>query len=326
MTSLPTSPATHVSTLMLFAVPAAFLLLGPLPAHAQSCCTATGSGELGVVGRCHKGVAAATLSFNESMGSYDTNGTFRDGKETFEKLTFAVGAGWRLSHRFQLHAAVPIQRQERGLPGLGSGTAQGLGDTTIGARYLAAEDDMAGVGEGGSGVPFVDLFVAARIATGRAPEDSQNETGADIMGTGYHSLSLGTQLTRFLDSGNAIVARVAVDLPMARTVDSGDRSYRVKPGTGLDLRLGWVHVHSLRWSGGVTIGGRITGASSADGLEQIDSQTRRMNIVARLTRAIILPYWEVTASVVVEPWWRAGGVNLPSVGPTGALMLQRNFL
>lgn len=318
-------------TQALFTLVAVGHIAAPSPAAAQACCTVTGAGEFGVVGPCHVAGISAQLSYQRAVGSYDEDGDFhrlRDASVDDVVLTLAGGVRFA-DQRLQLTAAVPTRLQHRRF-GEESTTSVGFGDVTAGFRALAVEGSSAGFDsdDRSTYVPFVELFTTVRAPTGRAPEDTRNSLGADIMGDGSWGLTLGTKVSAFLTLHHSVALNVAWSHRFARDVppvEEAGQGRRFAPGEALDLRLAWTRIVNLWWSYGAFGAFRFTGAVDEDGQEVANSETHRTSFGFFVTHAIALPEWETTLSVSIDPFWPGGGSGLAFVGPTAAISIHRYF-
>ncbi|MCA9548244.1 MAG: hypothetical protein KC613_27765 [Myxococcales bacterium] len=300
-------------------------LLSPGAAWAQACCTGTGAGEFGVVGRCRQAVLGASLSYTHALASFDKAGERQPLEDAIaDDVVWTVGGGARITPAWQIHGSVPLRLQYRGFTGLDADTQVGLGDVTLGTRYLAVTDPMTGISQ--SLLPFVDLLALVRLPTGRAPEATEVPTGADVMGAGGYELTLGVRVSKFITPNHALVVNGSVGLRPARDLDLPGGTRRFAPGQVGNLHLMYLYVHSLWWSGGLHATGRWTGDAAEDGVTVPDSGSARTRLGAHVTYALQVPYWEITGAVWLDPWWDHGAANQPFVGPTASLTLQRSWL
>lgn len=316
----------------LFALVVAAVVVSPWaagPAHAQACCTATGGGEFGVVGTCHQGVITAQTSFEPTIGSYDADGEYRSFGDTgLYDLVTTLGGGTRFgTERFQLHASVPLRLQYRDLTG-SPAIGWGIGDAAVGGRYMITRDRMTGIdwGEPGSYVPFLDLYLTGHIPAGTAPDASNNPAGADITGNGHWGVTGGVRATKFLHPRHVVGAYTELNRYLGRNIDHGGVTVSQRPGTELGMGLTYMHIPSVRWSWGAYLGLHVAGDTYQAGEAVADSATRRLVGGAHITRHVAYPFWEVTLSATNDAWGDRGGKNLPFVGPSVALSVQRNFL
>lgn len=303
----------------------ALALLAPASGWAQACCTGTGAGEFGVVGRCRQAVIGASLSYTRARTSFDAAGKRQPlGQATADDLVWTLGGGTRITPAWQVHGSVPLRMQHRGFAGVDADTEVGIGDATVGTRYLVLEDPMTGLGN--SWRPFVDLLALARLPTGRAPEATTSPTGADVTGAGGYELTVGARVSKFITPRHALVLNSSVGYRPERSLEvpGGDRDFA--PGPVLNAHLMYLVVLDLWWSMGFHATGRWTGDSAEDGRSLSDSGSARTRFGVHVSHALVLPTWEITAAVWADPFWDGGARNQPFVGPTASLTLQRAFL
>lgn len=299
-------------------------------ASAQACCTATGAGEFGVVGRCHQSVLAAQLGYEPILGTYDSRRNFN----TFEganlqDLLVTIGGGTRFgTERFQLHGSLPLRLQYRQFSGLEGATGWGVGDATLGARWLFLQDMMSGIFPGirDTYYPFLEGYLNLRIPSGRSPEAANDPIGADVTGTGHWGAVAGLKVVKFLTYQHVLGAYVDGAYTLGRSIDRGRGSVDYRPGVEVSSGLTYQHIPTLRWSWGVMGGVRFQGRAVQDGEALLESSTQRLLFGAHVTRSIVYPFWEVSLSASNDAWGDLGGKNLPFVGPNVALVVQRNFL
>lgn len=306
------------------------LLLCARGAGAQACCTATGSSELGVVGRCHFGVIASQLAYDRGFGSFDARGKYRslEGAEV-DDVVLTLAGGVRLgTPALQVHGTLPLRLQHRELSGLPTATRFGLGDASLGFRAMLIEDLVAGLdlSEPRTLLPFFEPFVAVRAPTGRAPSDSETPTQADVMGDGAWTAIGGAQITKFLTLHQAVAVTGSYAHRFPHDVSSAaGRTRRYSPGDELDAKLAYVHVVDMFWSFSVFSTGRWTLQASNDGAEVPDSASRRIRFGAGLSHYLSYPTWQLTASAAFDPPVDGLSENVPFAGSSLALGLQRNF-
>ena len=299
-------------------------------AHAQACCTATGGGEFAVVGRCHQSVVTGQLTFEPTLGTYDSNGTYRsfEGTRLYDTI-LTVGAGSRFgTERFQAYGNVPLRLQYRELAGMDGGTGWGVGDASLGVRYTLLEDLMIGI-EGGrpdTYAPFLDIYLNGHIPSGRAPDSSNDPVGADITGNGHWGMTGGIRASKFLNIRHVIGAYAEASQYFNRDIERLGSTVSYRPGTEVGFGLTYMHLVSVFWSWGMTAGLHHGFDAWQGGQVLSDSGTRRLVVGAHLTRDVAFPFWEVTLSATNDAWGDHLGKNLPFVGPSVGLSLQRNFL
>ncbi|MFP4598509.1 MAG: hypothetical protein ACLFVJ_09660 [Persicimonas sp.] len=327
-TSNPLAPSS--GALLLAVLVAATCLFTGRDAAAQACCTATGAGELSVVGRCYDGVAAAQLSYERAWGSYDVEGEYHSMSDAeIDDFILTLGAGQRvLTRSLQVHASVPLRMQYRRFGDADGDMATRLGDAAFALRWTALEDKMDGIDfdKFDSLVPFLDAYIALKVPSGRAPEDSESATGADITGDGAWQALVGTKISKFITSSHVLAVQLDYIHGFARDIDHGGaQPIDFDPGEEFSARLSWLQIHDLFWSWGAFAKGQWATDASQDGEVVDGSATERFRVGAHITHAISFPLWEVTLSGSVDTWWDHAGQNLPYVGPSGAVTLRRNW-
>lgn len=300
-------------------------------ANAQACCTATGSNELAVVGRCYTATVAGQVSYEPAWGSYDADGehhAIRDAK--VHDVVFTLGAGTRLGwKRLQAYGTLPFRLQHRKLGNADGATAFRPGDATAAVRLTAVDDLMAGmdVADPRTLLPFVDLFAGVGAPLGIAPEDSAVDSAADVTSDGAWKLSGGVKLAKFLTLSHVLALRTTYDHRFARTVDVGDDlpSRQVDLGDDVSNNLSFLYLHDLWWSGGALADVRFTLPAEEDGAEVPSSSARRFRLGAWGSYYVSYPTWQLTASLTSDLPIDQLGKNVPFAGPTAALTLQRNI-
>lgn len=308
----------------------AALLSGARSAAAQACCTATGSSELGVVGRCHFGVIASQLGYDRGFGSFDADGRYEEleGAEV-DDVVLTLAGGVRLgTPALQVHGTLPLRMQYRELAGLTAATRFGAGDASLGFRAMLLEDLVAGIdlSEPETLLPFVEPFLGVRFPTGRAASDSETPTQADVMGDGAWTLLGGAQVTKFLTLHQALAVTGAYAHRFPHQVSSATgQTRRYSPGDEIDAKLSYVNVLDLFWSFSVFSTVRWTLPAESDGDEIPDSATRRVRFGAGLSHYLTYPTWQLTASASFDPSLDGVSKNVPFAGTSAALGLQRNF-
>lgn len=308
----------------------AALLLCAGNAGAQACCTATGSSELGVVGRCHFAVLATQLGYDRGLGSFDSAGGYHSlGSAEVNDAVLTLAGGVRLgTPALQVHGTLPFRLQHRDLRGLAPATRLGAGDASLGFRALVLEDWVAGMdlAEPGTLVPFVELFVASRFPTGRDAGASETPTQADVMGEGGWTALAGAQVTKFLTLHQAVVVTASYAHRFAHDVAGAQgQSRSFSPGDEIDVKLGYVNVLDLFWSATVFSTLRWTRPASSDGTRIANSDSRRWRLGAGASHYLSYPYWQLTLSASFDPPVEGVGENVPFAGVSAGLTFQRNF-
>ena len=93
----------------------------------------------------------------------------------------------------------------------------------------------------------------------------------------------------------------------------------------LDVRFSYLRIPSLRWSWGAGVLYRQV----MDGENELGEEVigmRRVSLTAHVSRVITLPYWELGASMAIDPPWSQFSRNLPYAGLTVNLTLKRSHL
>lgn len=306
------------------------LLFAVRSATAQSCCTATGSEDFGVVGRCHFATIALQAGYDHGFGSFDARGEYRalDGAAV-DDVVATLGAGIRLgTPLLQIHGAIPLRAQRRDLRGLDASTRFGPGDAMLALRATAIEDPISGIdlAEPGSWRPFFEPFVGVRAPTGRSPTDSDDPAQADVTGDGGWTLFGGAAITKFVAVRHALLLSGSYGYRFAHDVDSPSGPARhFEPGYELDAKLGYMHVVDLFWSWTVFASYRATANSSYDGVEVADSATGRARLGASVSHYFVYPTWQVSLSAALDPPADGFGKNVPFAGSSVAIGIQRHF-
>lgn len=294
-------------------------------ARAQACCTATSGGEIGTVGPCYRATLTAQVAWDHAFGSWDGEGEYRPLRAmSADDVTTMLAGGVRFaSQSLFVRGAAPMRLQHRAFEAGESSTRVGLGDVSgaLGATIL--EDPQGGIdwSDPSTLVPFVELALGVRAPTGRAPAQTQDVTGADVMGDGAWELSLEAKTTKFVTGRNSIT--LAAQYGHRFEHDAGDR--RFQPGEAISLRASWLHLPSLFWSFGAFGTLAVTTDVSVDGETVPGSGTRRLRAGAFVSHALSFPEWELTATLASDALFDGGGEDLPLAGTTLALAVQRAF-
>lgn len=306
------------------------ILLTPAEsARAQACCTATGSGEFGLVGPCHTAALSAQLSHQQMLGGYGSDGRFRFFRSAIvADSVLSLGGGVRLlDRRVELGTIVPLRLQVRRFADQGS-TRIGIGDVFIGSRVTTLRDTTTGIKNDvpESYVPFLDIIVGLRLPTGRAPESSQDPFAADVTGSGDFESSLGAKVTKFLTLSHTISLSAIWGHRFARWIDGPDLSYRFAPGERLSVRASWLYIVDFRWSGGLFLAFTMAGVARRDGVAVEGSESHQLTAGGYVSWAFDFPDWELSASLTLDPFFPGAGRNISYTGPTLGLFLKRGFM
>lgn len=307
----------------------ALVLLSPSAALGQACCTATGSSEFGVVGRCHFAVLALALGHDRAYGTYDRRGDYHALKRAeVDDLVLSLGGGIRVTRLWQIHGSVPLRWQYRSFGDGRSGARLGPGDAGLGTRYMLFEDPMAGIdaSDPGSWVPFFEPFVGVRAPTGRAPSESREATMADVTGEGAWAVYAGVSVAKFLTNRHVLQLSGTYGHRFEHDVAApGGRVDRFAPGDEWDAALGYLQIVDMFWSWGVFSSLRSTASVRQNGALVDDSATHRVRFGARVSRYLEYPTWQLAVSAAFDPPASGFGENVPFAGTNVTLTLQRNF-
>lgn len=297
---------------------------------AQACCTATASSQLGVVGRCYRGVLATQLGYDRAFGSFARDGTYAGLDDaSVQDLTLTLAAGLRLfTPALQVYTTLPLRLQQRSFSGVPSETRVGTGDATAGLRAILVDDLMAGMnfGEPRTLLPFVEPFVVARAPTGRAPSESNTATQADVMGDGAWALAGGVVLTKFVTVRQAVSANASYGHRFAHSVSgAAGVERRFSPGAEIDVKLAYVEVLDLFWSWSLFTTVRWTLPARSEGQSVDGSESRRVRLGASVSHYLTYPKWQLIGAVAFDPPVSDLSQGVPYAGATATLSMQRNF-
>lgn len=299
-------------------------------ARAQACCTATGAGEFAVVGRCHNSVLTAQLGYEPTLGTYDSQGRFNAFRgASLQDMLVSVGAGSRFgTERFQVYGSIPLRVQYRQFSGMDGSWGWGVGDGSLGVRWMFLEDMMSGIfaGDRDTYFPFLDGYLNLRIPSGRAPEVANDPVGADVTGRGHWSAVAGLKAVKFVTYKHVVGAYGEVGYSLGRPIERGQRTLDYRPGPEVATGVTYQYIRSVRWSWGAMAGIRFEGTAAEEGETIQGSSKRRLLLGAHFTRSLVFPFWEASISATNDAWGDFGGRNMPFVGPTIAISVQRNFL
>jgi hypothetical protein len=322
---------TPRNALLLGAITAVVVLAAPSLVSAQACCTATGAGEFAVVGRCQEAAIATQLTYQRGVGTFTGRGAFHSLSNTeVDDVILSIGGGIRVLHRsLQVYGSAPLRMQRRSFNATGSDLSVRPGDVAGGVRWTALEDRMGGLklDEPASFLPFLDLYATAKAPTGRAPEDTETTTGADITGDGAWQLSAGAKVSKFLTPKNLLGVQATYTHDFARSIQKPDgASTDYAPGDGLDLTLSYLRISNIFWSWGLNANFKAAGETYADGAAVAHSDTQRLRFGAHITHGFDFPFWEATLSGTADAWWNGASTNIPFVGPAVSVSMRRQFL
>lgn len=290
-------------------------------ARAQACCGTTGSGEFGVVGRSQLASVASQLSYERGFGSFDASGRFSSLRGVrVNDAVFALGAGYRLFSPLQLHASLPLRVQSRDIDSLGSSTAVGPADATVGIRADIVEEGHVGRLVG---APFVQLGALLTVPTGTTPEESEDVTGADMTSDGSWGVSPLVRVSKTVSERDTLELRGAylVRLPREVTATTGE-SRRLRAPHEAQLYAGYTRTHGLFWLWGVHVDFRAGSQAQEDGAGVADSETRRTRAGARVVHYVGYPNWALSAALVSDLPLDGLDANVPFAGTTLSLGLE----
>lgn len=298
-------------------------------AHAQACCSASDGGQFGAVNIGHEAMLTASASLEPTLGSYGADGQYRsyDGATLYDLVT-TVGGGTRFGfERFQIHGAIPLRLQYRDIAD-STATGWGIGDASVGLRFMVVRGSLTGIerGDPTSYVPFLEPYLTGKIPVGRTPDSGNDPSGADITGDGHWGLAGGVRAMKFLHARHAVGPYAELDYRFGRHIERATDTVRYRPGTQFGVGLTYLHTPSVRWSWGLDLGFDVAGDAREAGEVVADSATRRLSGGVHVTRHLAFPFWEVTLSATNDAWGDHAGKNLPFVGPSIALSVQRNFM
>jgi len=303
--------------------------LGPSGVSAQACCVG-GGGQLGVVGRERRAALTVSLGYQRATGSYANDGSYHRLRDaSIDDVTLEFGGGVRLfDHRLELSGTLPTRLQHRAYRGSEGSTRVGLGDASLGVGVMLIRGSVDGMRrrEPRTWIPFLDVNLGVSFPSGRAPEDSHDQNGADVMGTGHYTLQGGLRLSQFISLKQIVTLSALFERGLARAVRSlAGASHRYRPGAALSLRASWLYARDMRWSGGLFVNARLGDAAHQDGERVAGSATRSLSLGALVSWVFILPIWEATSSVSVDTFFDGPGRNMPQVGPRISLLVKRSF-
>lgn len=299
---------------------------------AQACCSASNPTEFGVVGPRQHAAVATQIGYQSYDGTYDDRG--KNHKLTGmspQDVTLMLGGGWRPWHGpVQVQAALPLRWQQRAYPTMASQSAAGMGDAAVALRWTALQDPMVGLfaGEPDRLLPFLDLAVGMKMPTGKATEDgAPDKAGADVTGDGAWQMTATLRALKYVTAKHAFGLGLDYSHQMERGIPDGNGGKsKFAKGDSLEVRANWVQVHGMFWSWGAFASYLMGADARQDGRPVPDSAVRHFRAGASVTRVLVLPAWETTLGVAIDPWWQDGARNVPYVGPSLSLSLRRNFL
>lgn len=298
------------------------VLILPLSANAQPCCSASSAGEAGVVGRCHYAMISTSIGLEHGLGFNDRDGAFQRYESTGSSdMVLTLAGGIRpFDRRFRVGAAMPLRGQYRSAGSDLSSTALRPGDLGLSTGFYVLEDPITGLD---SPIPFVEPYLAATLSTGVSSHSASDPLGADTTSTGSSTLGGGLKIIKFVTPAHAVRVSGEYRYSFAHDVESRDSSVEIKPGAAWDLELGWTYEGSIFWSVGVQT--RLTLQGRLEQSEQpVDkSEMRRLYTGLTYRRSLSFPYWDLTVGVGQDMLF---GKNTVRSGVTAVLGVQRNFL
>lgn len=289
-------------------------------ALSQACCTATGSNEFAVVGRCQQGVIASQLSFERAFGSHNRDGEYRPlGRGHVQDFVMNVGAGFRLfDPRLQISGVIPIRVQQRHFGMNNKAQSVGVGDTVLSLRFTALQDSMLGWTSGSP--PFLDMIVLTRLPSGRGPHQAKpNQLGADVMGEGLFSFGGGARLVSFITPAHAAFSSFIYEW-RSMPIQSVERP----SGDAMNLSAGYLYLMNFQWS--VSVFANLRHVFRDHAFLDDNQGMTRLRSGANINYVILVPTWEISASLTTDPLFSRAGRNIPYSGVNAAITLKRSFL
>ncbi len=205
-----------------------------------------------------------------------------------------------------------------------SATAFGIGDAAVGLRWTAL-GASSGTFDPGGLFPTVDLIAGLKIPTGRAPEDSDEPTQADVTSDGSLSPSFGAKLTFQVTPLDSVYVRAEHALRLPRDVEVGTSTRRVDLGDETSAQLGYMRSLDMEWSVGGLFDARFTGATETDGVLAKNANERRLRAGAWVSWMFHWPTWDSTLAVLADPFWSEVEKNVQYAGLSTTLSVRRVF-
>jgi hypothetical protein len=286
-------------------------------ARAQACCVEPGSHELAVVGELQRAALAAQLSYDFGYGSSDGEGDYaRLRGAHVHDIVLALGAGLRFLPRWQVHASAPLHLQHRNLPGLAGATQVRFGDTAAALRFLALREPQGWP-------PAIELVLGVTAPSGRAPEDAQEPSGADITGHGAWMLSAGAAFSKRVSERDRLLLSAFYGYTAPRTLTGPARDFDA--GDELHIRVSSWHALSAHWAWGMLGTLRFAGGVEEDGAEVPDSALYRVRFGAYLEHYPSSPHWQLNTSLSFDPPLSGLARNVPFTSATLGFRVTRMF-
>jgi hypothetical protein len=271
---------------------------------------------------------AAQLVYDYGTGSSDSSGDYAGlGGARVHDGTLGLGAGFRPFERLQVHASMPFRVQYRDLGGLESKTATRLGDSSLALRYMLSDEPMAPIAaDPASWLPFLELIAGVTAPSGRAPEDSNEPSGADITGNGYWMVSAGAKLSRRVSHDDALTFAALYGYTSERSIELGPGASRdFDPGNELNLRLNSWHALNVHWAFGLLSTFRLTGKAREDGALVADSSLHRLRFGGFVDHYLSYPNLQLTTNLLFDPPFDGFSRNVPFTSATLAFLLSYSF-
>lgn len=207
-------------------------------ASAQACCAAATAIAPGRLALHERALVGGQLLASGGLGSFDGQARYHGnepGSYQVDTQFTAFGTA-RIVPRLQVGATLPLLLAFRGSAGSGDETGGGIGDLGVNLRYDAVRNRQY------SFLPGIGLIAGFTAPTGRSPESSQKDLGADITGLGVWQMSAGLWLERSF--GDWLVTGAAwLSLRPSRSIESID--ILLAPQGSLLLALGYSFTDAL---------------------------------------------------------------------------------
>jgi hypothetical protein len=286
-------------------------------AQAQSCCGVVSEDELSVVAPYRRAVLSTRLSFKHMLGRHDSYGEYQplsdDVSATDTMLGIGAGLRFPFYERVQLHGSLAGRLQHRRLPdfdgsGTESATRVGLGDASLFLRWSVSYDDQKGMfGDDASYTPWFDVFVGARAPLGTFDQGGSAVNLARTMGDGAWGVIGGARAIKYLTPSHALRLSLRYDARLVRDANlelTGASEF--SPGDQVGVTFGYLGLRGMYWMYGATVDVTFTRPSEtrAPGepfVEQDGTEGYETTLGLHVTRVLLMPKLDLTASVVYTP-------------------------